>query len=71
MWCEKELSRHAVYDWDTQSGRPLSRNQGGRLMPCGCTGCGDDVVARIDHPNGIRAVCNEHVDDYTVVEEVA
>jgi len=31
----------------------------------------DDVVARIDHPNGIRAVCNEHVDDYTVVEEVA
>lgn len=40
-------------------------------MPCGCSGCRDDVVARIDHPNGIRAVCEDHVAGYPVIEEVA
>jgi hypothetical protein len=40
-------------------------------MPCCVWGCHGDVVAHINHPNGIRAVCDNHVDGYPVVEEVA
>ena len=40
-------------------------------MPCGCSGCRDDVAAFIDHPNGQRAVCEDHVDDYPVIRRVA
>lgn len=40
-------------------------------MPCGCFGCRDDVAAIIDHPNGRRAVCDDHIDGFDVVEEVA
>ncbi len=40
-------------------------------MPCGCSGCGDDVVAIVDHPkHGRRAVCEDHTADYPVLEEV-
>lgn len=40
-------------------------------MPCGCSGCSGDVVAFIDHPDhGQRAVCEDHVDNYPVLQEV-
>ncbi|MDR9432149.1 MAG: hypothetical protein RI568_15820 [Natronomonas sp.] len=40
-------------------------------MPCGCSGCSGDVAAFIAHPNGRRAVCQDHIGGYPVVEEVA
>ena len=39
-------------------------------MPCVVWGCHNDVDAYVDKPSGQRAVCEEHVADYSVIEEV-